>query len=303
MKNTVLLTGGTGFIGKMLANRLRAAGYTILYFSHSRAVEGEQVMLDSTGLIPVEQMKNVIGIINLAGETISQRWTPEAKGKIRSSRINITNCIVGSLERMYIQGVALPEVMISTSAVGFYGPCPGGIITEDFPGGSGFLAAVCQEWETAAARVKKLGVRLVITRLGIVLAADGGMLARMYKPFLLGVGGIIGNGQQYISWIHREDVLAIVLLALRERKMEGVYNLTSPNPVTMQQLAENLGAVLRRPNWTSLPGWFVRLLFGEMAEEVLLANQNIMPMRIQKQQYTFLYSQIEPALRASFVKK
>lgn len=288
----ILLVGGTGFIGQALGGHLRKSGYEVLILGRNARSSPESVMLDDEGLIPNEVLAGLAGIINLAGETIGQRWTAVVKDKILSSRIESTQRIVASLERGKENGIAIPSVLLNASAIGFYGAQPSGLQTEDSPKGAGFLASVCQAWEKEAQVAERLGVRVVIFRFGIVLGLHGGILAKMSKPCKLGVGGVIGSGRQHVSWIHYKDVARAVSFALESEKLKGPYNLTAPQVVTMNFFMNALAKQFGKPSWTKLPSFVARVVLGDMANEVLLADQDVFPKRLLEEKFVFQFTEL-----------
>lgn len=296
MTGTVLIVGGTGFIGQGLQSWLVTAGYTVKVLSRHAQADDQIVTPDAEGLIPREIVAQTCAVINLAGENIGQRWTAAVKERIVRSRLQATEMVVRSLARNKESGRPYPSVLLQASGGGYYGTQQAAMQTEASPLGRGFLAEVCWAWEQAAQSVEALGVRLVIMRLAVVLGPGGGALARMVLPFRWFVGGRIGSGDNYLSWIHRDDVAAFCVWALQEGQAAGVYNLAAPQPLTMRVLAAAIGAAWQRPNWTVVPAFVLRLLVGEMADEMLLASQKLAPARLQQAGYTFLYPTIEAAL-------
>lgn len=292
----ILVTGASGFIGTPLMAELSKNGYIPIAFTRLgiELPEG-MVPLNPQGLIPPEVLADFYAIINLAGENIGNRWTAARKTAILSSRLNTTNCIVNSLRQNHRIDMPVPSILISTSAIGYYGISPSGIQTEDSPAGKDFLADVCQTWEQAAMAAQASGLQVVIFRFGMVLGRDGGALSRMAFPFTWHLGGIIGSGQQYISWIHQKDLLRALQLPLNSN-MQGIYNLTSPNPIKMSQFMNCLGSILHSPCWTKLPAWLAKFLGGEMAEALLLANQKVRPQRLLEQGFVFDFPELAAAL-------
>ena len=293
----ILITGGTGFIGKSLVTRLSAAGYTPVVFSRKGILLPDGLIQPTEGgLIPPALLADFYGIVNLAGENIGKRWTPSVKAAILASRIDTTNLIIDSIRQNRRLGLPVPSVLVSASAVGYYGISPSGLQTEQSPAGEDYLADVCRQWEQIAMSAAADGVRVTIFRFGVVLGPDGGILERMAAPFKWRVGGVIGSGRQHISWIHRNDLLQALLLPLTNFEMQGAYNLTSPNPVTMSQFMDCLGSMLGSPSWTKLPGFVVKLAFGEMAESLLLADQQVFPKRLLEQGFVFSFPELSTAL-------
>jgi len=227
--NKILITGGTGFVGKALVNQLREEGFEPVIFSRSAGKNpGSVIGADDEGLIPSEVLSTLYGIVNLAGENIGQRWTPDVKQRILNSRIDITDRIVTALRRNIKLGLPVPSVLVNASAVGYYGSHPSGIQTEDSPSGQGFLASVCCQWEQSAMTALEAGVRVVIFRFGIVFGPDGGVLSQMARPFKWKMGGVVGSGNEHVSWVHRKDLIRAVSLALNHSDMAGAFNLTQP---------------------------------------------------------------------------
>lgn len=298
----ILVVGGSGFVGKALTDRLKRDGYDPLIFSRgNKPVRDVTVVTpDAQGYIPADVMDALHGIVNLAGETVAQRWTRGVKERILSSRIETTNAVIAALERNRSFQLRCPQVLVNASAVGYYGNSPQGIQTEASPSGAGFLAKVCREWEKSARQAEDLGLRVVILRFGIVLGPDGGVLEQMLKPFNWRVGGVIGDGSQYISWVHREDLTRAASIALGDETMVGPYNLTSPHPVTMDWFMHCLGYAVGRASWTRMPGFVARILFGEMADEILLASQEVLPQRLLQQGFAFSWGELEQALADIF---
>ena len=299
----ILVTGGTGFIGKALVARLSAEGYTPVVFSRKGILMSDGLVQPTeNGLIPPALLADFYGIVNLAGENIGKRWTPSIKSAILASRIDTTNLIIDSIRQNRRLGLPIPSVLVSASAVGYYGISPSGIQTEQSSAGEDFLADVCRQWEQIAMSAAADGVRVTIFRFGVVLGPDGGILARMATPFKWGVGGVIGSGRQHISWIHRNDLIQALLIPFANVEMHGAYNLTSPNPATMSLFMDCLGSMLGSPSWTKLPGFFAKLILGEMAESLLLADQQVLPQRLLGQGFVFSFPELSTALSEIYPK-
>ena len=243
------------------------------------------------GTIDEEALADVAAIVNLAGANIDQRWTPEAQRRIRDSRVDGTRLLAETVSRLDPR-----PVLLLASAVGYYGQRGDEELTEESAAGDGFLADVVREWEAAAEPARAAGARVVHFRQGIVLAKDGGALKRMLLPFRLGVGGRVGSGSQWWSWISLDDVVAAYLHAL-EHPLEGVYNLAAPGVVRNRDFVDALGRALHRPTVFPLPGFAVRLAFGEMGEEMLLGGQRALPARLPDAGFPFAYPEIGGALR------
>lgn len=306
----VLVTGGTGFVGKALVKELLQRNMQVIVVSRDAKVAEDKEGLSYIGLplrgalLPPEALNGVQAIVNLAGESIGgRRWNQAVRQRILQSRVSITRCLVESMQRNQEQGISYPRIFISASAIGYYGTDAVRLFTEDSKPGHDFLARVCQQWETEAVQADLLGARVVRLRLGHVLDKDGGMLPRVALPFKLGVGGYLGDGLQWMSWIHRQDVLAVILRALQEESWQGEYNLCAPTPVTMKEFMAVLGETLGSKSRTHVPAVAAKLLFGEMAEEVLLKGQKVYPQRLLQEGYSFLYTHLPEALRAIYSQK
>jgi hypothetical protein len=231
-------------------------------------------------------------VVNLAGENIfGRRWNEEFKGKLRDSRVYGTQNVVDAVAR----ASSKPRVLVNASAVGYYGPHGDEPLTEDSPPGGDFLARICVEWEAAARTLNTSECRLVIVRIGVVLAPDGGALATMLTPFKLGVGGPVGNGRQWMSWVHIDDVVDILLLAIDHPEVTGILNGAAPEPVTNKQFSKALGRALGRPSFFPVPVFALRLRFGQVAE-VIATGQRVLPKRTQDFGYSFRFPRVDEAL-------
>jgi hypothetical protein len=232
--------------------------------------------------------------VHLAGDNIaSGRWTAAKKASIRNSRVQGTTVLCEALAQL----VKPPKVLLSASAIGYYGDRGATTLREESPPGTGFLAEVCQAWEAATAPAVQRGIRVVYLRFGMVLSAAGGALAKMLTPFRLGLGGVVGTGKQYMSWIALDDVLGVIPHALSTETLHGPVNVVAPQAVTNQEFTTALGQVLRRPTKLPMPAFAARLLFGEMADALLLASTRVAPVRLLASGYTFHYPELEEALQ------
>jgi len=281
----IVIAGGTGFIGEPLVRRLAARGddVTVLTRNPAKVEIGRGVQWDARtqGAWSAEAASADV-VINLAGENIAGRWTEEKKKRAVDSRLNATHAIVEALKRE----PSRTRTLINASAVGIYGNRGDETLDEHSSRGSGFLADLVDRWEAAAREAEPLA-RLVIVRFGVVLAPDGGALKQMLLPFKLGLGGPLGNGRQWMSWIDREDVLRILEWAISNEHARGVYNATAPDPVRNRELARQLGRALHRPAFLPAPAFALRLLFGQMADEALLASQRALPVRLASDGFAF----------------
>ena len=285
----VLVTGGTGLVGRPACDALRAAGHAVTIVSRepgrvpARAIgwDGLRTAIPETD-----------AIVNLAGESIaSGRWTAARKAAIRSSRVEATRALVDAVAAASPR----PKVLVNASAVGYYGAHGDEPLDETAAAGTDFLARLCVEWEAEARRAEALGVRVVVVRLGVVLAPDGGALSAMLLPFRAGLGGPIGGGRQWISWVHRDDVVGLLREAVGNAEYAGPVNATSPNPVTNRDFARALGRALHRPTVLPVPGIGLRLLMGEMAT-MLLTGQRVLPKVAERLGYAWQQPELPEAL-------
>lgn len=302
----IAIAGGTGFVGQRLVELLLEAGHTVKVLTRSPAkatlAAAEKLELVAYDPFSTDSWKTVLtgcdGVVNLAGEPLTEsRWTDRQKDTILRSRTRTTSNMVKAIEALDSK----PNVVVSASAVGYYGPHGDEELDESAGPADDFLARVCKEWEAAAKPLEPLGVRLVQVRIGIVLGPDGGALGKMLGPFQLFVGGPIGSGKQWLSWIHRDDLAGLIRYALTTATVSGVLNGTSPNPVTMSEFSDTLGTVLARPSWLPVPPIALELILGEAAQ-VVLTGQRVLPRRTLEQGYTFTYPLLESALRQILVQ-
>ncbi len=292
----VTITGGTGFIGRRLVDRLLAGGHQVHLLARAPKTAlplevGISIWNATAGPPPPAGLEEADAVVHLVGEPIAQRWTPEIKRRIRASRIDGTRHLVEGIAR---RSRPLP-VLVSVSGVDYYGSRGDEILTESAPPGTGFLAEVCAGWEEQARAAEKLGVRVVILRLGMVLG-PGGALALMLPWFKLGLGGRLGDGRQWMSWIHLDDVVNLILFALERPELAGVVNAVSPNPVRNADFTRTLSRVLRRPALFPVPLFGLRLLFGEMSD-VLLASHRVVPKAAEAAGFKFSFPDLGPALK------
>jgi uncharacterized protein len=299
----VLVLGATGFIGRRLVPVLLEAGHEVTALTRSaykaRGTLGfkpEIIEADPTAPGPwLEQVGQFQAIINLAGDPIlKEKWTPERLRVIRESRLGPTKLLVEAIGRAKVK----PDVFLSGSAVGYYGDKGDAPVTEASGPGADGAAALCVDWEAEALRAADFGVRVVNLRTGIVLGPGGGALAQMAMPFKFFAGGPIGDGRQYISWIHIEDHVGLTMLALNDPRISGPFNLTAPNPATNKEFMAALGRQLRRPSWLPVPALTLRLMFGEGAS-LLLEGQRVLPEKAQAMTYGWRFAALPEALRAA----
>ena len=290
----VLISGPSGLVGSALCRSLAKDGHEVL-----RLVRRPATAPDEAGWNPEreffnpEQIEGSDAVVHLAGENVAgARWTPEFKRKIHDSRYEVTRKLcenVALLDR-------LPEVLVSASAVGFYGDRGDEVLTETSIRGAGFMAEVCEDWEAAAEMTESVGMRLVILRLGMVLAREGGVLQRLVKPFRMGGGGRIGSGRQWWSWIHLDDVVGILRHVIENPAIEGVVNAVAPNPVTNADFTKALAKAVHRPAILPLPAFAAKLAFGEIAQELMLASTRVTPTILNECGYSFQHAELGSAL-------
>jgi len=298
----VVITGATGFIGKALCQSLHD-DYEIIALSRDAEKARESLVQlakvaqwdgkTTTGWI--NQLDGAIEVINLAGENLgSGRWNQAKKERILRSRLDAIEAIAEAIKHVQKK----PKVLIQASAIGYYGSRQDEPLDETSPPGEGFLTNVCGSVENAAQDIERLGVRCVIIRSGVVLGSQAGALPRLAKLFRFYLGGHLGSGKQWFSWISLDDEVAAIRFLMENENLHGIFNLTSPQPVTMRDLCKTLGKVLHRPAWLAVPGFILRLALGEMADEMLLSGQKVLPERLLKAGFKFEYPTIENALSA-----
>lgn len=293
---SLLVTGGTGFIGRMLCQRALAAGYRVKVLSRNPG-EASRQLPGITAFSKISQAfsEPVDVVVNLAGESLFTRWTTSRKKAFYESRVELTRQLVSSAKRTGLW----PATVISGSAVGFYGPANGDTrLSESSPGVDSFSHQLCNAWEQAALGFARQGTRVVLLRTGIVLDSQGGALRTMLLPFRLGLAGRIGSGEQWMSWITRADHVSMIFHVMGHETLEGPLNATAPEPVTNQQFTETLARQLHRPAVIPLPAGVVRLLMGEMGDELLLASQRVLPIKAVERGFQFEHPTLPQALRA-----
>ncbi|MDJ0556651.1 MAG: TIGR01777 family oxidoreductase [Microcoleaceae cyanobacterium MO_207.B10] len=300
----VAITGATGFVGSRLVERLHSEGEQILVLTRNPE-RAKRVFptsaypnLEVVGYQPKQSgawQQSIDGcdaVVNLAGAGIAdERWSPSRKREIMESRQVTTEKLVEAIA----QANSKPSVLVSGSAVGYYGTSETATFDETSPSGDDFLAEVCQKWEAAAQPVKDVGVRLVILRIGIVLGM-GGTVSKMLTPFKLFAGGPIGSGQQWFSWVHRDDLVSLILHSLRHPEIQGVFNATAPNPVRMGEFCQDLGSALNRPSWLPVPDFAIEILLGDGAV-VVLEGQKVLPKQTQASGFEYQYPNAKAALK------
>ncbi|KAM7482667.1 hypothetical protein LguiB_007250 [Lonicera macranthoides] len=298
---TVSVTGATGFIGRRLVQRLHADNHSIRVLTRSRS-KAQSIFPDKEfpGIVIAEEpeWKNYIqgstAVVNLAGMPISTRWSPEIKKEIKQSRIRVTSKVVESINDS--KDEVCPTVLVSATAVGYYGTSETEVFNEQSPSGNDYLAEVCREWEGTALKVNK-DVRLALIRIGVVLGKDGGALAKMIPIFMVFAGGPLGSGKQWFSWIHVDDLVNLLYEALSNPSYEGIINGTAPNPVRLAEMCQHLGSALGRPSWLPVPDLALKAILGEGAT-VVLEGQRVLPARAKELGFPFKYPYVKDALKA-----
>ena len=290
----ILVAGSSGLIGTALCSRLEREGHEVVRLVRRQPAHGELRWDPEAGALEQEGLEGIEAAVHLGGRNIvAGRWTATFKAQLRQSRVQTTQLLATRLAGL----AAPPRVLVCASAVGIYGNRRDEELDEASDTGEGFLAELGRAWDGASAVAAEAGIRVVQARLGIVLSRRGGALAKMLLPFRLGVGGKIGDGRQYVSWISLEDAVAALIYAVENDALRGPVNLTAPQPVTNAELTRTLGRVLRRPTLLPLPAFAAKLLLGELAEEGLLASQRVRPTRLLEAGFEFAYPELEGALR------
>ena len=291
----ILVSGASGVIGTAFVAFLTTGGHNVTRLVRAQPHPGAQEILwdPNHGVDDATSLEGFDAVVHLAGENIVGRWTDEKRARIRDSRVNGTKTLCDIFARLS----SPPKVFVSASAIGYYGDRGEEVLTEDSAAGKGFLAEVCHAWEETTLATVQQGIRVVTARIGIVLSPTGGALAKMLLPFRLGLGGMIGTGTQYLSWVTLDDVLGAIHHALITDTVRGPLNVTAPQPVTNSEFTATLGRVLGRPTVLPLPASVARLLLGEMADELLLSSARVMPQKLLDTHYPFRHPDLEGALR------
>ncbi|HVF57196.1 MAG TPA: TIGR01777 family oxidoreductase [Pyrinomonadaceae bacterium] len=296
----IIVTGSTGLVGKALVGSLLSEGHSV-----TRLVRGNAQTFSApattavewnpdAGTIDAAALEGHDGAVHLAGESVSEgRWTDEKKRRILESRVKGTRLIAETLAALERK----PSALVCASAIGFYGNRGGEVLREESASGDDFLSEVCREWEKAALPASRAGIRVAHLRIGVVLSGEGGALPKMLAPFKMGVGGRIGSGEQYMSWVALDDVIGIIRHALTNEAVRGPVNTVAPAPVTNGEFTKTLGRVLGRPTFFTVPAFAARLAFGEMADALLLSSARVEPAQLKATGYRFAYPELEGALR------
>jgi uncharacterized protein len=291
----ILVTGSSGLVGSALLSFLKTEGYEVFKLVRARSElhPDEIAWTPDQGVISPELLEGFDAIVHLAGENISDsRWTEQKKKKILDSRVIGTRLLCQALSTLKQP----PRTLIAASAIGYYGDQEDRLLTEESPPGHCFLSDVCQQWEAATDKAKEKGIRVVNLRIGVVLSHKGGALQSMLTPFKWGLGGVLGSGKQYFSWIVLEDLIRIIGFALKNEALQGPINAVSPHPVTNYEFTKTLGKVLHRPTFMRMPAFVAQIVFGEMADELLLSSARVIPKRLEQTNFHFSFPELEQAL-------
>jgi len=290
----VCVSGASGMVGGTLTARLQQDGHEVMPLVRHSAGDAGISWDPADGQIDADRLNGFDAVVHLAGENIAEgRWTAAKKARIRDSRVQGTRLLSSALAQLENK----PQVLVSASANGYYGDRGDELLTEDSPAGDGFLPEVCVDWEAATQPAVEAGIRVINLRIGPVLSTQGGALAKMLLPFRMGVGGVVGNGRQYFSWIELDDLVGAIVFAIQHESLRGPVNAVAPQSVTNREFTKTLGKVLKRPTVMPMPAFAMRLALGELADGLLLASARVEPRRLLDTGFPFAYPDLEGALR------
>jgi len=291
----ILIAGSSGLVGSALTPFLEAQGCHVSHLvRHPAKAANEITWNPDKGELDSQSLKGFDAVINLAGENIAAgRWTEARKKELLDSRVKSTKTLCQALASLDNP----PHVLVNASAIGYYGHQGSKLLTEDSPKGNGFLVDICNRWEAATEAALQKGIRVVFARFGVVLSPNGGALAKMRTPFKWGLGGVLGSGKQYMSWIGIDDLVHILYFLLQDDDLYGPVNVVSPHPATNYAFTKTLGKVLKRPTFFAMPAFLVRLVFGEMGDEMLLSSARVEPKKLLEAGYHFRQPELESALK------
>lgn len=296
----ILITGSSGLVGSALIESLAANGHSVIRLLRKNVGQDSPVWDPAHGTIDLADSKDIEAVVHLAGESIAQgRWNNTKKSRILNSRVDGTKLLAS----YFSQSDHKPKIIVSASAIGFYGNRGDEILDETSTPGKGFLADVCTQWEEATTSAVEAGIRVANIRFGMILSPAGGALKKMLLPFKMGLGGVFGTGKQYISWVAIDDVVEMIQFIIANESLQGPVNLVSPHAITNRQFTKLLGRVLHRPTIFPMPAFAARIAFGEMADELLLTSTRVVPNKLINSGYTFRYCQLEEAFQHLLNKK
>jgi len=291
----VLVTGASGLIGRALVSSLKTRGVELTYLVRGTPPRPDQIHWDPARPLAPENVSGFDAVVHLAGESVASRWTNDKRTKIRDSRVTGTRALAHALAK----ATKRPRVLVTSSAIGYYGDGGDRVLDESAAQGSGFLAEVCRQWEAATEPASAAGIRVVHIRTGIVLSPEGGMLKKLLPLFRMGMGGRMGTGQQYQSWISLDDELRAIVYAIHSSSLSSAVNLTAPHPVTNAELTRSLGSVLGRPTKVTTPKFGLAAVLGhELVDEMLVTGQRVVPQKLMDAGFSFHQPELEPALRS-----
>lgn len=291
----IAVTGSTGLVGSALVPAFESAGHIVRSMVRREVKDPDREIHwnPASRAIEASKLNGVNAVVHLGGKNVACRWNEQVKKEIRDSRVASTRLLAETLSGLEHK----PQVLCTASAIGFYGNSGSQIVNEESPPGDDFLSCVCQEWEAANQAAWEAGIRVVQLRIGVVLSAKGGALKKMLPPFKMGGGGVVGNGEQYMSWVALDDVVGAIKFAVENESVHGAINVVAPEPVTNRVFTKTLGKALHRPTVFPMPAFAARMAFGQMADELLLASTRVAPARLQSLGYEFAYPHLESALK------